>query len=95
MLRPEIRVFYEMEVNELRKNLGEFIIVNTNFNHVNAFYPSMNLFQPVKNQGEEPKFGRAAKGMTLEYAQGLWGHKQAVSEDFQRLIPVLDKAFSD
>ena len=33
--------------------------------------------------------------MTLEYAQGLWGHKQAVFEDFQRLIPALDKAFSD
>jgi surface carbohydrate biosynthesis protein len=83
MLRPEIRVFYEMEVNELRKNYGDFILVYTNFNHVNAFYPSMNLFQPVKNQEEEPKFGRAAKGMTLEYAQGLWGHKQAVFEDFQ------------
>ena len=95
MLRPEIRGFYEMEVNELRRNYGDFILVNTNFNHVNAYYPSMNLFQPAKNHGEEPKFGRAAKGMTLEYAQGLWAHKQAVFEDFQRLIPALDKAFSD
>jgi surface carbohydrate biosynthesis protein len=95
MLRPEIRVFYEMEVKELRRNYGDFILVNTNFNHVNAFYPSMNLFQPVKNQGEEFKFGRAAKGMTLEYAQGLWTHKQAVFSDFQRLIPSLDKAFSN
>jgi surface carbohydrate biosynthesis protein len=95
MLRSEIRVFYEMEVKELRRNYGDFILVNTNFNHVNAFYPSMNLFQPVKNQGEEFKFGRAAKGMTLEYAQGLWTHKQAVFSDFQRLIPSLDKAFSN
>lgn len=95
MLRPEIRGFYEMEVNELRRNYGDFILVNTNFNHVNAYYPSMNLFQAAKKHGEEPKFGRAAKGMTLEYAQGLWVHKQAVFEDFQRLIPALDKAFSD
>jgi surface carbohydrate biosynthesis protein len=94
MLRPEIRGFYEMEVNELRRNYGDFILVNTNFNHVNAYYPSMNLFQPEKNHGEEPRFGRAAKGMTLEYAQGLGVHKQAVFEDFQRLIPALDKAFS-
>jgi len=95
MLRPEIRGFYEKEVNALRRNYGDFILVNTNFNHVNAFYPSMNLFQPVKNLGEEPRFGRAARGMTLEYAQGLWAHKQAVFEDFQRLIPALDKVFSD
>jgi surface carbohydrate biosynthesis protein len=94
MLRPEIRGFYEKEVNALHKKYGDFILVNTNFNHVNAFYPSMNLFQPVKNLREEPKFGRAARGMTLEYAQGLRAHKQAVFEDFKRLIPALDKAFS-
>lgn len=95
LLRPEIRSFYDLEVNELRRAYGDFILINTNFNHVNAFYPSMNLFQPVKNQGAELQFGRAAKGMTLEYAQGLWAHKQAVFEDFQGLIPALDKAFSD
>jgi surface carbohydrate biosynthesis protein len=95
ILRPEMRGFYKAEVNELRRNYGEFILINTNFNHVNAFYPSMNLFQPVKNQGQQPKLGRAAKGMTLEYAQGLWAHKQAVFEDFQRLIPDLEKTFSD
>jgi surface carbohydrate biosynthesis protein len=94
MLRPEIRGFYDTEVKALRRNYGDFILVNTNFNHVNAFYPSMNLFQPAENQKEEPKFGRAAKGMTLAYAQGLRAHKQAVFEDFQRLIPALDKAFS-
>lgn len=95
MLRPEIRGFYDMEVNELRRKYGDFILVNTNFNHVNAYYPSMNLFQPAENQGGQPKFGRAAKGMTLEYAQGLWAHKQAVFKDFQQLIPVLGKAFPD
>jgi surface carbohydrate biosynthesis protein len=95
MLRPEIRGFYEKEVNALRRKYGDYIMVNTNFNHVNAFYPSMNLFQPVKNKAETPRFGRAARGMTLEYAQGLWAHKQAVFEDFQRLIPALDKVFSD
>ena len=95
LLRPEIRSFYEMEINSLRRTYGDYILINTNFNHVNAFYPSMNLFQPVKDQGQQPKFGRAAKGMTLEYAQGLWTHKKAVFEDFQRLISALDGAFSD
>jgi surface carbohydrate biosynthesis protein len=95
LLRPEIRRFYEAEADQLRRNYGDFILINTNFNHVNAFYPKMNLFRPAKNQGEEPQFGRSAKGMTLEFARGLWKHKQAVFKDFQRLIPALEKAFPD
>ena len=33
--------------------------------------------------------------MTREYAEGLRDHKQAVFEDFQRLIPSLEKAFPE
>jgi len=95
MLRPEIRSFYEEEVSELRKNFKDFILINTNFNHVNAFYPTMNLFLPQTSQNEPLKFGKAAKGMTLEYAQGLWEHKNSLFRDFQKLIPALDKAFPD
>lgn len=95
LLRPELRGYYENEVEDLNRTYGDFILINTNFNHVNAFYPQMNLFQPVMNPEDEPQFGRAAKGMPLDYAQGLRAHKQAVFEDFQRLIPALDKAFSD
>jgi surface carbohydrate biosynthesis protein len=95
MLRPEIRCIYESKVKDLRRHYGDFILVNTNFNHVNAFYPSMNLFQPQKTPGEKPVFGRAAKGMTPEYAEGLRNLKQAVFEDFQNLIPELDRAFPD
>ena len=31
--------------------------------------------------------GRAARGMSREYAEGLRDHKQAVFEDFQRIDP--------
>jgi len=93
LLRPEIRRYYENSMEELRKNYGDFILINTNFNHVNAFYPGLNLFQPVKNPGEEPEFGRAAKGMSREYAEGLRDLKQAVFEKFQELIPALEQAF--
>ena len=95
MLRPEMQPFYEDEVQALRDTYGDFVLINTNFNHVNAFGPDMNLFQPVKNPGETAKFGRAAKGMSREYAEGLWNHKQAVFKDFQQLIPKLDKAFPE
>jgi surface carbohydrate biosynthesis protein len=93
LLRPETRSFYREEVEEIRKHLGDFILVNTNFNHVNAFYPSMNLFRPLKRPGQRPKFGRAARGMTFEYAAGLRDHKQAVLEDFKKTIPALEREF--
>jgi surface carbohydrate biosynthesis protein len=95
MLRPEMHSFYDEEVSALRQKFGNFILINTNFNHVNAFGADMNLFQPVSRQGEPAKFGRAARGMSREYAQGLWHHKQAVFESFQNLIPKLEQAFPD
>jgi len=60
---------------------------------VNAFYPELNLFVPNEKPGGEPRHGRAAKGMTREYAEGLRDHKQAIFEKFQQLIPTVEKAF--
>jgi hypothetical protein len=49
----------------------------------------------VNKPGEPAKFGRAARGMSREYAQGLWDHKHAVFKSFQWLLPKLDQAFPD
>jgi surface carbohydrate biosynthesis protein len=95
MLRPELRSFYDSEAEEIRKTYGNFILVNTNFNHVNAFFPAQNLFRPVKRAGKAPQFGKAAIGMSREYAEGLRDHKLAVFKTFKQLIPTLDKTFSD
>ncbi len=95
LLRPEIRVYYEKEAHQISNQYGDFILLNTNFNHVNAFYPAQNLFQPPKVPGEAAEFGQAARGMTREYAGKLRDHKQAVFEDFQELIPKLEKSFPD
>ena len=95
MLRPEMRPFYEPEVEKIRRTYGDFILINTNFNHVNAFFPAQNLFKPVKNEGQEAAFGKAAVGMTREYARGLHHHKQLILDAFKEVIPVLDEAFPD
>jgi len=92
LLRPELHAYYDHEVAKIRETCGDFILVNTNFNHVNAFTPVQNLIQPAA-PGKAPRFGRAAKGMSREYAEGLRDHKQAVFEDFQRMIPALHDAF--
>jgi surface carbohydrate biosynthesis protein len=93
MLRRELHGYYADEVAGIRRDFGEFILVNTNFNHVNAFGPDMNLFKPTQTPGAAPRFGRAARGMSRAYAEGLRDHKQAVFEDFKRLLPDLEKRF--
>ena len=93
LLRPELRRYYQGEADRLRAVHGDFILVNTNFNHVNAFFPAQNLFKPVKQEGELPQFGKAAVGMPRAYAEGLRDHKRAVFESFCRMIPRLDAAF--
>ena len=93
LLRPDMQGYYKAEADQIHKTYGNFILINTNFNHVNAFYPTQNLFQPVNETGEDAIFGQAARGMSREYAEGFRNHKQAVFEDFQKLIPELDQAF--
>ena len=95
MMRSQLRPFYEEEVNTIKNQYGNFLLLNTNFNHVNAYGADMNLFKPVKNPGETPKFGRAARGMSRAYAEGLRNHKQAVLDHFLDIIPRLEKAFPD
>jgi surface carbohydrate biosynthesis protein len=95
LLRPELQSFYDQEAEEIRKTHGRFILVNTNFNHVNAFFPAQNLFRPADNPGEVPQFGKAAVGMSREYAEGLRDHKTAVFNTFKELIPLLDKDYPD
>ncbi len=95
LLRRETRAFYEKDAEKIRQTYGNFILINTNFNHVNAFHPAQNLFQPVKKSGKKAKFGQAARGMTREYAEGLQEHKQAIFKDFLRLIPCLEKSFQN
>jgi surface carbohydrate biosynthesis protein len=93
MLRPELHAFYADEVRAIQERYGDYLLVNTNFNHVNAFFPAQNLFKPVTHTGETPRFGKAGVGMTREFAEALRVQKQAVFEAFQSLIPELARAF--
>jgi surface carbohydrate biosynthesis protein len=93
MLRPELHAFYADEVRAIHDRFRDYLLVNTNFNHVNAFFPAQNLFKPVKHPGETPQFGKAGVGMTRLFAEALRDQKQAVFEAFQALIPELARAF--
>ncbi len=95
LLRPEIQPYYQDEVEGIRRNHGDFILINTNFNHVNSFSPIRRLFLTSDAPGVPPQPGRASRGMSREYAEGLFRHKQMLFNAFQELIPALEKEFSD
>jgi surface carbohydrate biosynthesis protein len=95
LLRSEMRDFFADRVQELKHEYGNYILINTNFNHVNAFSPNRNLLRPPSDNAQQPEFGRAATGMSRAYAEGLSNHKKAVLGDFLKLIPYLDRKLPD
>jgi len=92
MLRPEIRPYFDEQVQACRAEYGDFILVNTNFGWVNAYVPMLNLFVPAAG-GPEAAIGRGAVGMPREYAEQLRQHRQQIMEAFLDMIPRLAKAF--
>ena len=95
ILRPEMRPYFDTEVERLRNLYGDFILINTNFTDVNPFIPNIGLFLPAKGPGGKSRLGQAGIGISRQFAEGLWDHKQAILEDFQQLIPALEQAFPD
>jgi surface carbohydrate biosynthesis protein len=93
MLRPELRDYFADEVDALRKQHGDYILINSNFSNVNAFVPGLNLFFPEKTPGVEHKYARGAVGMSREFAEGLHNFKQAIFNDFKQMIPAIEHSF--
>ena len=56
MLRPGLRRFYQEQVDAFQGEHGNFILVNTNFNHVNAYGADMNLFKPASRPNQKARF---------------------------------------
>lgn len=95
LLRPELRAIYRQDARALEAQYGAFILVNTNFNPVNMYFPEGNLLVAAAKEGHQPVLSRRARGMGMSqaYAEGYDAHKRGIFEDFQRLIPQLEQAF--
>ena len=95
LLRPECHDFYAQDIQKIQNTYGNFILINTNFNRVNAFYAVQNIFQPVNRPEEEPQLGRTAQKMSRDDAKEYYDHKKAIFDEFQSLIPKLEQSFPD
>ncbi len=92
MLRPELRAFFDEDVQRLRQEHGEFVLVNTNFTDVNPYLPGLGLFAPSKEAARPRRMGQAGRGMPRSFAEGLELHKQSILDDFLQMIPALEQA---
>ncbi|MEW6169671.1 MAG: surface carbohydrate biosynthesis protein [Pseudomonadota bacterium] len=92
MLRPELRAYFDEDVQALRRQYGDFLLVNTNFTDCNPFRPELGLFAPSKDPSQPPPMGQAGKGMPRAFAEGLLRHKQAILDDFLEMLPALERA---
>ncbi|MFQ5416351.1 MAG: surface carbohydrate biosynthesis protein [Myxococcota bacterium] len=93
LLRPELRAYFEDETSRIRERLGRFILINTNFSKVNAYFPRMNLLAPPAREGDLPELGATGIGLPREFAEGLAAHKGVLFDHFRSMIPAVHDAF--
>lgn len=87
LLRPEVRGYFAPEVDKLRAQYGDFVLVNTNFSFVNNFVPSLNLLD--RDPQGHPSVSRTGMGMSLAFATQMAKHQQAIYDAFRELMPKL------
>jgi surface carbohydrate biosynthesis protein len=95
LLRSELRGYYEDDVRALREEYGDFVLVNSNFNLINAYHADMNLLMPGPNPGDGLVLSRRSKslGLDREYAEGFSAYKKTILQSFEELVPSLAREF--
>ena len=93
LLRPEFSYYFENEVNQIKQQHGEFILINTNFGNVNAHLPIHNLFINKDENGNYKDLGRGATGMGRDFCEGRAKYKEIIFSAFLEMIPFLAQKF--
>ena len=93
LLRPELRGYFAEDAARIRARHGPFLLINTNFSKVNAYFPKMNLLVPSTRPDQPAELGAAGIGLPRDFAEGLASHKSALFDHFRAMIPVLHSAF--
>lgn len=92
LLRPDIRGYFQEEVEALKARFGKFILVNTNFSFVNPFVKKLALTEPTETPGKY-KVNRTGSGMSEAFAVGMTEHQQHIFDNFRILTSHLGRWF--
>ncbi len=92
LLRAEMHPRFAARADELRREHGEFMLVNTNFGSINGYADRLNLMREDPETGEWVQ-GNGSRGLPADYAAGLFDHRRNTFSEFQRLLPEVAAAF--
>jgi surface carbohydrate biosynthesis protein len=92
LLRPELSGYFAGQVEGLREQHGDFILVNTNFGSINCYDDNFNLFR--WKDGELVQ-GRGSRLMPADYAKGLFHYRTQIFEKFKKIIPEIAAALPE
>ncbi len=87
LLRPELQPYWALSVENIRKQFGKVILINTNFGKLNNYRP---------NKGDEKKaLDTAAHSPETvnEQELGMAKHRWALFEHFQEMVGQVGRAF--
>ena len=87
LLRPELRPYWSRSVENIKKQFGNIILINTNFGKLNNFRP---------NKGDEKKALEAATSSPEtvdEQELGMAKHRLALFHQFQKMVGEVGRAF--
>jgi len=87
LLRPECRGYVGEDAASLRRELGPFLLISTNFSHLNHVSPALSVERIAL---EEP----SAPGVD-DFRRGRAAHRRELFASFQKLVPSLATAFPD
>ncbi|HEX2890169.1 surface carbohydrate biosynthesis protein [Vineibacter terrae] len=87
LMRPELRAFFDPEVEALRARFGRFILINTNFGKLNHFVGKYT----VRPGGRDASVG----GVITPFMEGAWQHRYGIFQAFQEMLPRLASVFPD
>jgi surface carbohydrate biosynthesis protein len=87
LMRPELRDYYQPQVEAIRHRFGDFLLINTNFGLVNHFYPELGYLRKAAETKD-------SDGSHL-YDVGKGRHKLALFNHFQEMLRPLCAALPD
>ena len=86
ILRPELRKYFQPEVDKIRQQYNDYILVNTNFGQVNHFIHT----QGIKEASRDKNFDAT---MSNSYMSNRFAHKKKLLAYFKTLVVSLAKTF--
>jgi surface carbohydrate biosynthesis protein len=87
LMRKELREFHRPQVDAIRDEYGDFVLVNTNFGQVNHYISELG---DMTTAAETTKSGPATP-----FDIGKGRHRRALYNHFQEMLPALCEALAD